>query len=1158
MDKHSKQAYQAKNLSNQYCISRIQILGLLLLVAGLMFHSYSLHAAGSSVRFTTSPQRQILEAALDERTSLRATDQRAAYLNLDQGRDLLTTYSGEERLRQALEEDRARPLSLGSADFDEDGAQDLIGGYAGPHGGGIVTLHRGDVDFIYENAAVGRRRKAENESIAAPYLSPALVFGLPEAADFIGAGDFDGDGHRDVLAAARGSSILHLLSGDGRAGFSQLESLDLGAAVTALVTGDVNRRDGLEDLVVAVSGGDGPKALVFEAIRGALRARPEVFALPAEAASLALGQLDGDYSLDIAIAAGRELMIIYGRDRKLWQSGFAPAQSPQPEVETRSLPFTVQSLATGNFTQSHRSDIALLSDDGQVCLLNRGDAKVGLEDWKMAIISSRNAAQAGRLVSARTSSLPLDDLVLIDSNSRLMHIFTDVDQASGNDQTAKALTATQQSTVSSFDLESNPVAALPVRINEDALTDLVILRSNQSRVTIAMTTPAAIITVNSNSDINVRDNFLTFREAILVSNGALGLAALSAAEQAQVSGTPASPGLDEIRFNIGGGGAQTIALRSSLPTVTDAVTIDGYTQPGSRPNSLPGSNNAILHIELNGAGAGQDASGLRLTSGSNTIRGLVINRFAIDGISLIASSDNIIEGNFLGTDLAGTADRGNIRGLALETGSSNNVIGGTSPQSRNVVSGNDAQGIRIFGNNLLMNKVQGNFIGTDLTGTVRLSNTFEGLLLHGNTNNRVEGNTVGGTEPGARNVISGNGPGLQPNLDSPGLALTAPGATGNLVQGNFIGPDASGTRAVGNFAEGLLINVGASSNTIGGASEAARNIISGNGKRGISIGFDLPVSLNVIQGNYIGTAVNGIDPLGNGTNPQANSPCGIFVNLFSNNNTIRDNKIAFNAGGGICLPNDPSGRNNHCIRIKIESNSIYSNAGLGIDLGDAGVTANDPGNPSAGVPPDADIGANDLQNFPTLTSAAIINTGASAGRDLDASAGSGIRIMGELKSTPNTDFYVQFFYNAQCSGYDPAVSQQALNFIPLLVHTDSSGAVAIDVTLPDVPPSSGFVNATATSVGGNTSEFSQCIAIENLAPTGPSVISAIKNNKKLIVEGSNFDSGAKIFVNGEEQKTTYDSAAKLIGKKAGKKIKSGDKVKVKNGDRSESNEYTYP
>ncbi len=234
----------------------------------------------------------------------------------------------------------------------------------------------------------------------------------------------------------------------------------------------------------------------------------------------------------------------------------------------------------------------------------------------------------------------------------------------------------------------------------------------------------------------------------------------------------ATSGLDIIRFNIPGSGLHTINVTSELPSIFDPVVLDGYSQPGSSPNTLAVGDNAVLTIELNGSGAGAAAQGLALFSAGSTVRGLVINRFAFNGIYLSPAADgNTIEGNFLGTDPSGTVARGNGgSGISVDNAATNNTLGGTTPAARNLISGNQLEGIFMSGPG---NVVQGNYLGTDVTGTVAQGNIADGVFIGGAATNNV----IGGTEPGAGNVIAYN---------RKGVVLTGTATTGNRILGNAI------------------------------------------------------------------------------------------------------------------------------------------------------------------------------------------------------------------------------------------------------------------------------------------------------------------------------------------------------------------------------------
>lgn len=237
----------------------------------------------------------------------------------------------------------------------------------------------------------------------------------------------------------------------------------------------------------------------------------------------------------------------------------------------------------------------------------------------------------------------------------------------------------------------------------------------------------------------------------------------------------ANPGSDLITFNIGSG-LQTIAPTSSLPDISDPVVIDGTTQGGFAGNPL---------IELSGINTNSlpNRGVLYITAGNTTVRGLIINHFQNGGISILTGGGNHIEGCYIGTDATGNLAT-NSNGNDIEINDSpNNVIGGTTSNSRNVISATRSHGISIFGFTGNGNVIQGNYIGTNAAGTAALG-TFFGIFL-GTSNN-----TVGGTIPGARNVISGN--------DS-GIVMQVSGTSGNLIQGNYIGTDASGNAKIGNI-----------------------------------------------------------------------------------------------------------------------------------------------------------------------------------------------------------------------------------------------------------------------------------------------------------------------------------------------------------------------
>jgi hypothetical protein len=363
-------------------------------------------------------------AATNENVASLAVARSNPSVKLREGEALLTAYAGAAEFRRALAQNAAQPLALASADFDEDGVADLVSGYDGA-GGGLLTLHRGNVDALFPNSPEAQQRKASGQFTDSPFLSPAQVLAAPETPDFVATGDFNADGHWDIVTARRGSNALHLLSGDGHGGFGPAQPTELPGSVTAMASGEINQADGLIDLAVGIVGAAGPQALVFESPDGALRGAPEVFALPGEATALAVGRLDDDPLNDLAVAAGQRLVMIKGRDRRLSLDEARRAEVEPAAISERAFPAAITDLAIGDFIGAQRSKLALMFDDGTVQMLGPDSAEAaetsrsGFGQWParevLRISPSRDSRAGSRLARARLSTNPGEDLVVADS-----------------------------------------------------------------------------------------------------------------------------------------------------------------------------------------------------------------------------------------------------------------------------------------------------------------------------------------------------------------------------------------------------------------------------------------------------------------------------------------------------------------------------------------------------------------------------------------------------------------------------------------------------------------------------------------------------------------------------------------------------------------------
>lgn len=649
------------------------------------------------------------------------------------------------------------------------------------------------------------------------------------------------------------------------------------------------------------------------------------------------------------------------------------------------------------------------------------------------------------------------------------------------------------------------------------------------------TAAAAIFTVNTTGDAvdtNLTDNICD------VDASKAGPQCTLRAAIAQANATSSA---DTINFSIPANDPKcngtthvcTITPASGLPAVTAPVTIDGYTQPGASVNTLAVGDNAVLLIELNGTNASSSGLTLAGVNGGSTVRGLVINRFVgqfIDAGIYVFSSNNVITGCFIGVDPAGKVELPNHSGggIRVVTGA-NNVIGGTTPAARNVISGNGAGNngniaIVADGTNppsapvATGTIIRGNYIGTNAAGKAAVHDpgtvgATTGIYVIVGT-----GTIIGGTDAddgvldgkvGARNLISGNGTGIRTEETS----FTS--AVGLLVQGNFIGVDATGMTALPN-GSGIIFGPPRDRTdsllTLGGTAAGAGNVISGNTGNGVYV-----VNSNVVmQGNRIGTDLGGTLKLGNGSHgvelTRAGSPPFPVVQFTVGGTTPAARNIISGSGGfGLRFfnPTSPTTVQGNYIGTKGDGKSDLGNrlngiraetsANIGGTVAGAGnviafnytgagqfsfprggiIFPSDTFTPATGVSirgnsifsngglgiafgtegptlndlGDADTGPNNRQNFPILTS-------------VKATA-SGVDVTGMLNSRPNMTYRVEFFGNTELSPSLYGEGRTYLGFTNVTTNGNGNASFVASVNAGE------RVTSTATDPAGNTSEFSQ-------------------------------------------------------------------------------------
>ncbi len=519
--------------------------------------------------------------------------------------------------------------------------------------------------------------------------------------------------------------------------------------------------------------------------------------------------------------------------------------------------------------------------------------------------------------------------------------------------------------------------------------------------------------------------------------------------RAAIQEANANPDNSTILFNITGTpdftnnsqNGYTIAPQSALPNITEQVTINGYSQPGAQANTAPAPQplNGTLLIELDGSGAGSGASGLNLVSDNSRLLGLVVNSFSGTGVSFSASNSSI-EGSYIGTDPTGLLDKGNTGNGIGRAGTTmqHDTVGGVNPGQRNIVSGNGEAGINSnTGSSDWV--VKGNYVGLGADGLTPIPNSYVngpgGLSL-----DNTDGIIVGGSEPGAVNVISGNG----------AFGLFPDNTEDLVIQGNIIGPDWKGDPIP-------------SSHQLGG------------------IGFP------PINGPFINTLVGGTNA-GEGNLIAHNKGTGIsLVSIYFGPTHVGD-------------PNSISILGNKIFNNDTNSSYVLSESGLGIDLVSADMmtaTLTSSG-PTPNDPTDSDTGPNNYINFPILNSVTQDGTNATINFNLDAA------------DSPTNQYRIEFFANDQA---DPSGYGEGQTFLGYTTVSNGTNQLA-NLTLPSgLNLSNKSISATTTAIDnttnsgfGSTSEFSPIVlASVTNPPTNPPTNSnqSTNTNTNLASTGSN-------------------------------------------------------
>jgi hypothetical protein len=428
------------------------------------------------------------------------------------------------------------------------------------------------------------------------------------------------------------------------------------------------------------------------------------------------------------------------------------------------------------------------------------------------------------------------------------HITISTSVISNNDEEGVSISGadTEFNALTGDWIGTNPVGSYELRNGDDG----VLVTSSASFNTIGGTGIAARDIISGNgadgvsfsgdSDNEVLGDYIGLDPTgtVRVTNGIDGVL-FSGSSNDTVGGTAAGAG-----DVISGSGYNGVAITSESTGILVAGDLIGTDASGGQ--RIVNNVGVLIDGSAKSNTIGGTTAGARDVISANQSLGVLI--------SDSGTSRNIIEGDYIGTNAAGTSAIVNYtNGVEIAAGATANTIGGTTAGARDVISGNQYNGVVIDSSGTTFNVVEGDYIGTDATGTQALANGADGVNIYGG----ATANTVGGTTAGARDVISGN--------TSAGVYLSDASTSANVVEGDYIGTDTTGAKALANGLDGVQILGGATSNTLGGTTAGARDVISGNASVGVYI-MGSSTSDNVVEGDYIGTSAVGTAAVPNAIN----------------------------------------------------------------------------------------------------------------------------------------------------------------------------------------------------------------------------------------------------------------------------------------------------
>lgn len=719
-----------------------------------------------------------------------------------------------------------------SADLDSDGVRDLI--TTGTDG--RVLFYKGGSDTIYPNSPEAKQRRAEFGE-ASPFRAAVPVAEVGIAPDFLESGDFSADGFPDLLIATKGSSQLTVLRGSGGGNFVSQQAVRIDGSITALAVGEIGRKDQQTDIAVAYQNRNGSFIAIFEHPEGAFARKAETFAMPASVQSIAIGDLDKDTYGDVAAVGGSSLTLIHGRGQAypLDMQADLDIQRPAAVIQSRQMPFSIADVAVGRFGKERGESIAVLSTDGRITVLEPQRHKVVI-----------NANKLTRDEMDRTTAPSMRPMDAEPGNFGLI----------GNDPPR---------TVAEADEMGQIVTETPTR-NKDRdkiLSDkFAALQQEFSKKTPSEQAEIISAGVRKNLDTTARRKaafeatlapkpvpFSKFRVETIGADAAIANAIVNGDPRQMIKGRFSDSGLDDIavldrangRINIVGRWSDDGSRRPS-----DTAKVVHVDAPGGSAAILPMRLNADALSDLVVVGTGSPSVLMSLPVVTITVNSTDTDMggdcFVANDIctlrKAITLSNTIVTGGYASIVF-------DIPGSGVHTlHPTSNFPDLTAPF---VIDGTTQPGfagspvIEISGD-LMTGSGEGLKIKTSSSLVIGLAINQMPSVFDDN-NSQVGGSGI--------TILSTS---VYSNVGS------------NIIHGNFLGTDPSGSIKRGNDANGVHI-YDSDYNEIGGFSDQAKNVLSGNGDPAEDkVGVGLAITggnNNLIYRNYIGTNALGNAKLGN-------------------------------------------------------------------------------------------------------------------------------------------------------------------------------------------------------------------------------------------------------------------------------------------------------